>query len=119
MGKSYEWWISSNHLGELGEEVGRVRADLADGECDEHGGEEVGNGEVEERVLWQPAAALQHGEDNRPRAQEHQRHAHQADGAADVLHQVHLPGSPHLMMQSKNGVRNAEPRQFRIQRMHQ
>jgi hypothetical protein len=82
---------SDDNLRELGEEVGRVRADLAEGECDEHGGEEVGDGEVEERVLWQPAAPLQHGEDHRPRAQEHQRHAHQADGAADVLHQVHLP----------------------------
>jgi hypothetical protein len=106
-----------SHLSELGEEVGRLRrvgADLAEGEGDEHRGEEVGHGEVQEGVLRQTAPALQHGQDHRPGAQEHQRHRHQADGAANVLHQVHLgvcaggqgsgtvtktAGSPGLMVQ--------------------
>ena len=87
------YWKLKVDLSELGEEVGRLRrvgADLAEGEGDEHGGEEVGDGEVQEGVLRQPAPALQHGQDNRPGSQEHQRHRHQADGAANVFHQVHL-----------------------------
>ena len=83
----------SYYLSELGEEVGRLRrvgADLSEGERDEHGGQEVGDGEVKERVLRQPAPPLQHRQDNRPGAKENQRHRHQPDGAANVLHQVHL-----------------------------
>lgn len=71
-------WLDNNKViiadlgpGELGEEIGRVRgvgADLAEGEADEDGGEEVGEGEVEERVLRQPAPPLQHRQHHRPRA---------------------------------------------------
>ena len=72
----------SYYLSELGEEVGRLRrvgAHLAEGERDEHGGQEVSDGEVKERVLRQPAPSLQHRQDNRPGAQEHNRHCHQPD----------------------------------------
>lgn len=80
------------NLGELCEEIRRLRrvgADLAEGEGDEEGGEEVGDGVVQVGVLREAAAALQHGEDHRPCAQEHQWHAHQRNGAADILHKIH------------------------------
>jgi hypothetical protein len=53
------WKVS--YLSELGEEVGRLRcvgADLAEGEGNEHGDQEVGDREVKERVLRQPAPPL-------------------------------------------------------------
>ena len=63
--------VSKNvsYLAELGEEVGHAVLavpELAEGERDEHGGEEVGEGVVQVGVLRQPAPALQQREQRRP-----------------------------------------------------
>ena len=86
--------VSKNvsYLAELGEEVGHAVLavpELAEGERDEHGGEEVGEGVVQVGVLRQPAPALQECEHGRPGAQEQERRQHDGDGAALVLDQVH------------------------------
>ena len=75
-----KWKVS--YLSKLGEEIGRlqrVEADLAEGEGNEHGSQEVSDGEVKGPVLRQPAPSLQHRQDNRPGAQEHNHHCHQPD----------------------------------------
>lgn len=54
-----KWKVS--YLSKLGEEIGRlqrVEADLAEGEGNEHGSQEVSDGEVKGPVLRQPAPSL-------------------------------------------------------------
>jgi hypothetical protein len=83
---------SVSYLAELGEEVGHAVLavpELAEGERDEHGGEEVGEGVVQVGVLRQPPPALQQCEHGWPGAQEQERRQHQGDGATLVLDHVH------------------------------